>query len=47
MTAPIMSRFDLFFVVLDDRSEALDYNIARFIVNIHQGISSDILLLRP
>jgi DNA replication licensing factor MCM6 len=37
MSAPIMSRFDLFFVVLDDCEEASDYNIARFIVDIHKG----------
>ena len=37
MSAPIMSRFDLFFVVLDDCEEATDYNIARFIVNVHRG----------
>lgn len=40
MTAPIMSRFDLFFVVLDECEEASDYNVARFIVNIHKGGSS-------
>ncbi len=37
MSAPIMSRFDLFFVVLDDCEETSDYNIARFIVNVHRG----------
>jgi DNA replication licensing factor MCM6 len=37
MSAPIMSRFDLFFVVLDDGEENSDYNIARFIVGIHKG----------
>lgn len=37
MSAPIMSRFDLFFVVLDDCEEATDVNIARFIVGIHKG----------
>jgi DNA replication licensing factor MCM6 len=37
MSAPIMSRFDLFFVVLDDCEETSDYNIARFIVDIHKG----------
>ncbi|KAJ1729485.1 MCM DNA helicase complex subunit mcm6 [Coemansia biformis] len=36
MSAPIMSRFDLFFVVLDEANETSDYNTARHIVRIHQ-----------
>ncbi|CAO3625726.1 unnamed protein product [Cunninghamella echinulata] len=36
MSAPIMSRFDLFFVVLDECNEVTDYNIARHIVNVHR-----------
>ena len=36
MTAPIMSRFDLFFVILDECDEASDYNIARHIINTHR-----------
>ncbi|KAG2013352.1 ATP dependent DNA helicase [Coprinopsis cinerea AmutBmut pab1-1] len=36
MSAPIMSRFDLFFVVLDECDEKTDYNIASHIVNIHR-----------
>ena len=36
MTAPIMSRFDLFFVVLDECDEKSDLNIARHIVNVHR-----------
>ncbi|KAJ2720840.1 MCM DNA helicase complex subunit mcm6 [Coemansia sp. Benny D115] len=36
MSAPIMSRFDLFFVVLDDANETSDYNTARHIVSVHQ-----------
>ncbi|KAF8446470.1 MCM2/3/5 family-domain-containing protein [Terfezia claveryi] len=36
MSAPIMSRFDLFFVVLDECNEAVDRNLARHIVNIHR-----------
>ncbi|KAL6929383.1 hypothetical protein ACO0SA_000783 [Hanseniaspora valbyensis] len=35
MTAPIMSRFDLFFVVLDDYNESVDTNLANHIVNLH------------
>ncbi|KAF9426494.1 MCM DNA helicase complex subunit mcm6 [Podila epigama] len=36
MSPPIMSRFDLFFVVLDECDETTDYNIARHIVNVHK-----------
>lgn len=36
MSAPIMSRFDLFFVVLDECNEQIDDHIARHIVGIHQ-----------
>ncbi|KAF2152444.1 MCM-domain-containing protein [Myriangium duriaei CBS 260.36] len=36
MSAPIMSRFDLFFVVLDECNEAVDSHLARHIVGIHQ-----------
>ncbi|KAF7352478.1 DNA helicase [Mycena venus] len=36
MSAPIMSRFDLFFVVLDECDEKTDLNIARHIVNVHR-----------
>lgn len=35
ISAPIMSRFDLFFVILDDCDEAIDLKIAEHIVNIH------------
>ncbi|KAF8138922.1 MCM2/3/5 family-domain-containing protein [Boletus edulis] len=36
MSAPIMSRFDLFFVVLDECDERTDLNIAKHIVNVHR-----------
>lgn len=36
MSAPIMSRFDLFFVILDDCDESIDQSIARHIVNLHR-----------
>ncbi|KAG7877471.1 hypothetical protein KL937_004666 [Ogataea polymorpha] len=35
MTAPIMSRFDLFFVVLDECNEKVDTQLADHIVNLH------------
>ena len=31
-----MSRFDLFFVVYDEKNDAEDYQIARHIVNMHR-----------
>ncbi|EJD45673.1 DNA unwinding-related protein [Auricularia subglabra TFB-10046 SS5] len=36
MSAPIMSRFDLFFVVLDECNEQTDLKIADHIVNVHR-----------
>ena len=36
MSAPIMSRFDLFFVVLDECNEQIDEHLARHIVGLHQ-----------
>ncbi|WFD32979.1 DNA helicase [Malassezia sp. CBS 17886] len=36
MSAPIMSRFDLFFVVLDECNEAVDWKIAQHIVHLHR-----------
>ena len=36
MSAPIMSRFDLFFVVLDECNEQIDRHLASHIVGIHQ-----------
>ena len=35
MGAPIMSRFDLFFILVDDCNEVTDYAIARRIVDLH------------
>ena len=35
LSAPIMSRFDLFFVMVDEANELMDYNIAESIVNLH------------
>merc|ERR1719271_2377003 len=36
LTSAIMSRFDLFFILLDDLDERRDYAIAKHIVSIHQ-----------
>lgn len=35
ISAPIMSRFDLFFVVFDEKRDEEDYHIAHHIVNMH------------
>ena len=37
MSAPIMSRFDLFFVILDECNEQVDRHLATHIVGIHQN----------
>ncbi|KAI9848068.1 MAG: MCM DNA helicase complex subunit mcm6 [Sclerophora amabilis] len=36
MSAPIMSRFDLFFVILDECNESVDRHLAEHIVGIHR-----------
>ena len=36
MSAPIMSRFDLFFVVLDECDESIDRHLAEHIVGVHR-----------
>lgn len=36
MSAPIMSRFDLFFVIIDECNESVDRHLAEHIVNIHR-----------
>ncbi|KAH0846521.1 hypothetical protein AYO21_10127 [Fonsecaea monophora] len=35
MSAPIMSRFDLFFIILDECNESVDRHLADHIVNLH------------
>lgn len=37
ISAPIMSRFDLFYVVLDERDEYLDTNISKHILSLHRN----------
>lgn len=36
ISPPIMSRFDLFFVVFDEKNDDEDFHIARHIVNMHR-----------
>jgi DNA replication licensing factor MCM6 len=37
LSAPIMSRFDLFFVICDDSDSFSDRNLAQFIVGMHRN----------
>ncbi|KNC96457.1 MCM DNA helicase complex subunit MCM6 [Spizellomyces punctatus DAOM BR117] len=43
MSPPIMSRFDIFFVILDECNELVDWNIARHIINFHRHQQLDIV----
>lgn len=36
ISAPIMSRFDIFFLIFDDKNDDQDYHIAQHIVNMHR-----------
>jgi DNA replication licensing factor MCM6 len=36
ISAPIMSRFDLFFVIFDEKKDEEDFNIAHHIVGMHR-----------
>ncbi|XP_053675858.1 DNA replication licensing factor Mcm6 [Anopheles nili] len=41
LTAPIMSRFDLFFILVDECNELVDYAIARKIVDLHSFVETE------
>ena len=43
ISAPIMSRFDIFFLIFDDKNDDEDYHIAQHIVNMHR-LKDDALL---
>jgi len=47
LSSAIMSRFDLFFVVLDEQDERIDYAIANHIVALHQHSSLDYIEEQP
>lgn len=47
ISAPIMSRFDLFFVVLDEPDEANDLAIAQHIISVHTHKESILLSKAP
>ena len=36
ISAPIMSRFDLFFIIFDEKRDDEDFHIAQHIVNMHR-----------
>merc|ERR1712002_791438 len=42
MTAPLMSRFDLFFILVDDCNEVTDYAIARRIIDLHTKLEESV-----
>ncbi|KAK7488184.1 hypothetical protein BaRGS_00020626 [Batillaria attramentaria] len=42
LSAPIMSRFDLFFVLVDECNEVTDYAIARRIVDLHSRLEESV-----
>lgn len=42
LSAPIMSRFDLFFILVDECNEVIDYAIARKIVDLHCNIEDSV-----
>lgn len=42
LSAPIMSRFDLFFILVDDCNEVTDYAIARRIVDLHSRLEESV-----
>lgn len=42
LSAPIMSRFDLFFILVDESNEVVDYAIARKILDLHSNIEESV-----
>merc|ERR1740124_1519857 len=47
LSSAIMSRFDLFFVVLDEQDERVDYAIAKHILGVHQHGSAHASEVEP
>jgi DNA replication licensing factor MCM6 len=45
ISAPIMSRFDLFFIIVDECNEYTDFNIAQHIINLHRSSENNSDLL--
>ncbi|VUZ50720.1 unnamed protein product [Hymenolepis diminuta] len=42
LSAPVMSRFDLFFVLVDECNDVVDYAIAKSILDLHMGVETQI-----
>lgn len=42
LSAPIMSRFDLFFILVDECNEVVDYAIARRIIDLHTNANQTV-----
>ncbi|XP_049797982.1 DNA replication licensing factor Mcm6 [Schistocerca nitens] len=42
LSPPIMSRFDLFFILVDECNEVVDYAIARKIVDLHSNVEESV-----
>lgn len=42
LQAPIMSRFDLFFILIDECNEVVDFAIARKIVDLHSNVEESV-----
>jgi len=42
MSAPIMSRFDLFFILVDECHELIDYSIAQKIIDLHKNVEQSV-----
>lgn len=47
LSAPIMSRFDLFFVVIDELSPPVDEAVARHIVGVHRDLAASLVPKYP
>src|SRR5690606_23970338 len=41
ISAPIMSRFDLFFIIVDECNDYTDYNIAHHILSLHSMVNNE------
>nr|CDS31718.1 DNA replication licensing factor MCM6 [Hymenolepis microstoma] len=42
LSAPVMSRFDLFFVLVDECNDIVDYAIAKSILDLHMGVETHV-----
>ena len=42
MTPPIVSRFDLFFIIVDEGNDVVDYQIGKHIINFHRFLEDGV-----